>query len=192
MCFLPTWCILTQNVSEKGMSCDCCPNVFASYYFCTMRPTCFLYSFRKHCTFPDVPSCFCLLMLGNSVMPICLPKQCLALVCGLPPPGDTLFRESPRGWIRLQGVGHRHETCPRLPMSPFLCPKVILFVLSPFFCLFFGPLQGKVFVPQSIVSSCFLMRFCFCFFFSDPCSENAKATVPLPLLPYTVAQSQSH
>ena len=29
-------------------------------------------------------------------MSICLPQQCLALVYGLPPPGDPLFRESPR------------------------------------------------------------------------------------------------
>ena len=44
-------------------------------------------------------------------MPICLPKQCLALVNGLPPPGDPLFRESPGWWVRLQSVGHRHSTC---------------------------------------------------------------------------------
>ena len=44
-------------------------------------------------------------------MPICLPQQCLALVYGLPPPGDPLFRESPGWWVRLQSVGHRHRTC---------------------------------------------------------------------------------
>ena len=44
-------------------------------------------------------------------MPICLPQQCLALVNGLPPPGDPLFRESPGWWVRLQGVGHKHRTC---------------------------------------------------------------------------------
>ena len=44
-------------------------------------------------------------------MPICLPQQCLALVNGLPPPGDPLFRESPGWWVRLQSVGHRHSTC---------------------------------------------------------------------------------
>ena len=44
-------------------------------------------------------------------MPICLPQQCLALVNGLPPPGDPLFRESPGWWVRLQSVGHKHRTC---------------------------------------------------------------------------------
>ena len=44
-------------------------------------------------------------------MPVCLPQQCLALVNGLPPPGDPLFRESPGWWVRLQSVGHRHSTC---------------------------------------------------------------------------------
>ena len=44
-------------------------------------------------------------------MSICLPQQCLALVYGLPPPGDPLFRESPGWWVRLQSVGHRHKTC---------------------------------------------------------------------------------
>ena len=44
-------------------------------------------------------------------MPICLPQQCLALVNGLPPPGDPLFRESPGWWVRLHSVGHRHRTC---------------------------------------------------------------------------------
>ena len=44
-------------------------------------------------------------------MSICLPQQCLALVYGLPPPGDPLFRESPGWWVRLQSVGHRHRTC---------------------------------------------------------------------------------
>ena len=44
-------------------------------------------------------------------MPICLPKQFLALVYGLPPPGDPLFTESPGWWVRLQSVGHRHRTC---------------------------------------------------------------------------------
>ena len=47
--------------------------------------------------------------LGNCFMPICLPQQCLALVNGLPPPGDPLFRESPGWWVRLQSVGHRHR-----------------------------------------------------------------------------------
>ena len=42
-------------------------------------------------------------------MPICLPQQCLALVNGLPPPGDPLFRESPGWWVRPQSVGHRHR-----------------------------------------------------------------------------------
>ena len=50
-------------------------------------------------------------ILGNCFMPICLPQQCLALVYGLPPPGDPLFRESPGWWVRLQSVGHRHRTC---------------------------------------------------------------------------------
>ena len=40
-------------------------------------------------------------------MPICLPQQCLALVYGLPPPGDPLFRESPGWWVRLQSVGNQ-------------------------------------------------------------------------------------
>ena len=44
-------------------------------------------------------------------MPICLRQQCLALVNGLPPPGDPFFRESPGWWVRLQSVGHRHSTC---------------------------------------------------------------------------------
>ena len=44
-------------------------------------------------------------------MSICLPQQCLALVYGLPPPGDPLFRESPGWWVRLQSVGHRYRTC---------------------------------------------------------------------------------
>ena len=44
-------------------------------------------------------------------MPICLPQQCLALVNGLPPPGDPLFRESPGWWVRLQSVGHRDRMC---------------------------------------------------------------------------------
>ena len=48
---------------------------------------------------------------GNRFMPICLPQQCLALVNGLPPPGDPLFRESPGWWVRLQSVGHRHRAC---------------------------------------------------------------------------------
>ena len=42
-------------------------------------------------------------------MPMCLPQQCLALVNGLRPPGDPLFRESPGWWVRLQSVGHRHQ-----------------------------------------------------------------------------------
>ena len=50
-------------------------------------------------------------ILGNCFMSICLPQQCLALVYGLPPPGDPLFRESPGWWVRLQSVGHRHRTC---------------------------------------------------------------------------------
>ena len=50
-------------------------------------------------------------ILGNCFMPICLPQQCLALVNGLPPPGDPLFRQSPGWWVRLQSVGHRHSTC---------------------------------------------------------------------------------
>ena len=44
-------------------------------------------------------------------MPICLPQQCLALVNGLPPPGDPLFRESPGWWVRRRSVGHKHRTC---------------------------------------------------------------------------------
>ena len=44
-------------------------------------------------------------------MSICLPQQCLALVNGLPPPGDPLFRESPGWWVRLRSVGHKHRTC---------------------------------------------------------------------------------
>ena len=61
-----------------------------------------------------VPMFLCpktLKILGNCFMPICLPQQCLALVNGLPPPGDPLFRESPGWWVRLQSVGHRHSTC---------------------------------------------------------------------------------
>ena len=50
-------------------------------------------------------------ILGNCFMPICLPQQCLALVYGLPSPGDPLFKESPGWWVRLQSVGHRHRTC---------------------------------------------------------------------------------
>ena len=50
-------------------------------------------------------------ILGNCFMPICVPQQCLALVYGLPAPGDPLFRESPGWWVRLQSVGHRHRTC---------------------------------------------------------------------------------
>ena len=49
-------------------------------------------------------------ILGNCFMSICLPKQCLALVNGLPPPGDPLFRESSGWWVRLQSVGHKHRT----------------------------------------------------------------------------------
>ena len=47
-----------------------------------------------------VPMCLCpktSKTLGNCLMSIYLPQQCLALVCGLPPPEDPLFRES-LGW----------------------------------------------------------------------------------------------
>ena len=44
-------------------------------------------------------------------MSICLPQQSLALVFGLPPPGDPLSREGPGWWVRLQSLGHRHRTC---------------------------------------------------------------------------------
>ena len=61
-----------------------------------------------------VPMFFCpntWKILGNCFMSICLPQQCLALVNGLPPSGDPLFRESPGWCVRLQSVGHKHRTC---------------------------------------------------------------------------------
>ena len=93
-------------------------------------------------------------------MPICLPQQCLALVYGLPPPRDPLFRESPGWWVMLQGVGHRHRACPATLHVTFFVPEgIFLSFLCSFFLSFFGPLQGTIFVPQSVSFVLFFVLF---------------------------------
>ena len=78
-------------------------------------------------------------------MPICLPPQCLALVYGLAPPGDPLFRESPGWWVRLRSVGRKHKVCCDTLHVTFFVPYSIFlvsaFVVFLFLFLSLGPLQ---------------------------------------------------